>query len=127
MLTDCKRGSFSAFVEASAAHKQEMESNTSYVKPISWNHLVADYIRTELKSSKEDIDRRPLLQIRLGVEPTAISHQLDDPSAIVCLKRGTEPHAVKKGVSVERRDTRPIVKRRKIVFDSGDLGGMLGG
>ena len=104
-----------------------MENYTSYVKPISWNHLVADYIRTELKSSNKNIDCRPLLRIRVGVEPTAISHRLDDPSAIVCLKRGTESCAIKKEVPAERRDTHPQVKRRKIVCDSGDLGGMLGG
>jgi len=119
--------SFFAFIEASVAHKQRMENYTSYVKPISWSHQVADYVRAELKSSNEDVDRRPLFQIRLGVEPTALSHRLDDPSAMVCLKRGTEPHVVKKEVPEERRDTRPPVKRRKIVFDSGDLDGMLGG
>jgi hypothetical protein len=58
--------------------------------PGSWSHLVADYIRNELKSSKEEIDRRPLLHVRVGSEPGdhPHSHRLDDPSAIVCLKRG---------------------------------------
>jgi hypothetical protein len=52
---------------------------------------------------------------------------MDDPSAIVCLKRGVAPHLVKGDVPQEQRKSRPPIKKRKIVFDSGDLGGMLGG
>ena len=122
-----QRGSFFAFVEASVAHKEQMETYMAFFPPTPWNRLAADYIRAELRSSSEDIDRRPLLQIRLGLEATALSHRLDDPSAIVCLKRGTEPQVVKEEVPVERQNSRPLVKRRKIVFDSGDLDGMLGG
>jgi hypothetical protein len=97
--------------------------------PGSWSHLVADYIRNELKSSKEEIDRRPLLHVRVGSEPGdhPHSHRLDDPSAIVCLKRGIEPQIAKKEDPVEQRSSRPMFKKRKIVFDSGDLDGMLGG
>jgi hypothetical protein len=109
------------------AHRQQMEAYMAFFPPTPWNRLAADYIRAELRSSSEDIDRRPLLQIRLGLEATALSHRLDDPSAIVCLKRGTEPQVVKEEVPVERQNSRPLVKRRKIVFDSGDLDGMLGG
>jgi hypothetical protein len=108
-------------------HRQQMEVYTAFFPPTPWNRLAADYIRAELRSSSEEIDRRPLLQIRLGAEVTALSHRLDDPSDIVCLKRGTESHVVKEEVPVERQSSRPLVKRRKIVFDSGDLDGMLGG
>jgi hypothetical protein len=109
------------------AHRQQMEVYMAFFPPTPWNRLAADYMRAELRSSSEEIDRRPLLQIRLGAEVTALSHRLDDPSDIVCLKHGAESHVVKEEVPMERRDPRPLVKRRKIVFDSGDLDGMLGG
>jgi hypothetical protein len=98
-----------------------------FTRSLSWNRLVADYVRNELKLSDEDIDLRPLLQVRVGVESTDVSHQLEDPSAMVCLKRGIEPHIAKKEAPVEQRSSRPVFKKRKIVFDSGDLDGMLGG
>jgi hypothetical protein len=52
---------------------------------------------------------------------------MDDPSAIICLKRGGAPNLVKGDITREQRKSRPPIKKRKIVFDSGDLGGMLGG
>jgi hypothetical protein len=98
-----------------------------FTRSLSWNRLVADYVRNEVKSSDEDLDRRPLLQVRVGVESTDVSHRLEDPSAIVCLKRGTEPQLAKKEAPVEQRSSRPVFKKRKIVFDSSDLNDMLGG
>jgi len=102
-------------------------TSTLYNRSLSWNNLALDYVRTELSSSNESIDRRPLLQARVGKNFTDASHPLDDPPAIVCLKRGTETRLVKEENPVERRNSRPLVKKRKIVFDSGDLDGMLGG
>jgi hypothetical protein len=124
-----QRGSFFAFVEASVAREQHMVKYAScfFTRSLSWNHLAADYVRNEIKSSDEDIDRRPLLQVSVGVESTDVSHRLDDPPAIVCLKRGTEPQLAKKETPVEQRSSRPMFKKRKIVFGSGDLNGMLGG
>lgn len=98
-----------------------------YNRPMSWNNLSLDYFRRELSSSSEDIDRRPLLQARVGEEFTDASHSLDDPLAIVCLKRGTGPPLIKEEAPVESRSPRPLIKKRKIVFDSGDLDGMIGG
>jgi len=111
------------------ARKQHMGTygGNFFTRPPSWTQLVAEYVRNELKSSSEDLDRRPHLQVCVGREPTDLSHRMDDPSAIVCLKRGVAPHLVKGDVPQEQRKSRPPIKKRKIVFDSGDLGGMLGG
>jgi len=111
------------------AYKQQTKNytGTCFDRPPSWNNLVVDYVCKELSSSNDDIDRRPLLRARVGEGSMDVSHPLDHPPAIVCLKRGTEPHLVKEEIPVERRNSRPLVKKRKIVFDSGDLDSMLGG
>jgi hypothetical protein len=94
---------------------------------VSWNYVVTDFLGTKLNYSNNDVDRRSTLQVCMGAAQPSPTVWMDRPSAVICLKRSDEPHAVEDKVTVEHQDTRRPVKKRKIVLDSGDLNGMIGG
>jgi hypothetical protein len=95
----------------------------------SWKNLVADYFKSRAASSKDPIDRRPVLEILVQQSGPDIL-LLQAPKDMICLRRCADalPDEKKRSqpsTSPVKPVMRPQMKKQKLVTKSSALTDML--
>lgn len=120
--------SFVAFQRASKRHRSSSYGGALNV-PL-WDDAVADYLHGQAAKSEDPLDGRPVLRV-VARDNDSGWKRLVDLDRVVCLKRVWGREAVGQ-VGGEREVVgsgggRPVVKKRRMMFDGADLSEMMAG
>lgn len=96
-----------------------------------WDDAVADYLHARAAKSADPLDGRPTLRVVVREHDHGLK-RLMDLDRVVCLKRvrggeGREAEGDEGREVVEGGGARPVVKKRRMVFDGAGLGEMMAG